>query len=229
MKYYDVDGDGNIGYEEFLNGLRDPLNPRKQAIVDRAFSLLDKTGSGMIQASDVTKLYDTSRHPAVIEGKKTHDQVLQEFLNSFEGLQGNRDGIISKEEWDKYYTNLGMSVPSDEYFVRMMEQVWAISEDESSGVFEDEVRRVIGLIRQRLLTISGDSTEEFTLRKIFNDFDLNESGSITVDELAAMIAKLEVSVERKYINGIMKKFDTNNTSMIEFDEFVNVLVNDPYK
>lgn len=144
-------------------------------------------------------------------------------------MQGNRDGIITKPEWDKYYTNLGMSVPSDEYFVRMMEQVWAISEDEQSGVFEGEIKRVIGLIRQRLLTISGDSTEEFTLRKIFNDFDTNGSGSITIDELAAMVAKLEISVERKYINGLMKKFDTNNTSMIEFDEFINILVNDPYK
>ena len=29
IKYYDVDGDGNVGYEEFLSGLRDSLNPRK--------------------------------------------------------------------------------------------------------------------------------------------------------------------------------------------------------
>jgi hypothetical protein len=27
----------------------------------------------------------------------------------------------------------------------------------------------------------------------------------------------------------MKKFDTNNTSMIEFEEFTSVLINDPYK
>jgi Ca2+-binding EF-hand superfamily protein len=29
MKYYDVDGDGNISYEEFIRGLRDPLTERK--------------------------------------------------------------------------------------------------------------------------------------------------------------------------------------------------------
>jgi Ca2+-binding EF-hand superfamily protein len=50
IKYYDVDGDGNVGYEEFLSGLKDSLNARKQAMVDRAFSILDKNGSGSIQA-----------------------------------------------------------------------------------------------------------------------------------------------------------------------------------
>lgn len=44
-----------------------------------------------------------------------------------------------------------------------------------------------------------------------------------------MIAKLGISVDRKYITGLLKAFDTNNTSMIEFDEFTNLLVNDPYK
>ena len=104
-------------------------------MVDRAFAIMDKNGSGCIQASDITNVYDTSKNPEVIEGKKTHDQVLHEFLNSFDGLRGNNDGTISKQEWDGYYTNLGMSVPSDEYFIRMMEQSWAISEDESSGVY----------------------------------------------------------------------------------------------
>ncbi len=191
--------------------------------------MLDKTGSGEINAADLASLYDTSKHPAVIEGKKTHDQVLNEFLNSFDGLRGNKDGIITKSEWDQYYTNLAVSTPSDEYFIRMMEQVWAISEDEQSAIYSDEIKRVIGLIRQRLLTLSGESTEEFTLRKIFKEFDLNESGAITLDELAAMIAKLGISVERKYISGLLKAIDQNNTSTIEFEEFTNLLVNDPYK
>jgi Ca2+-binding EF-hand superfamily protein len=111
----------------------------------------------------------------------------------------------------------------------MMEQSWAISEDEGSSVYSDEIKRVIGLIRQRLLTLSGESTEEFTLRKIFQQFDLNGSGSITLDELDAMVAKLGISVERKYITGLLKALDTNNTSTIEFEEFTNLLVNDPYK
>jgi len=29
MKFYDTDGDGNVSYDEFLRGLRDPLSDRK--------------------------------------------------------------------------------------------------------------------------------------------------------------------------------------------------------
>jgi hypothetical protein len=38
-------------------------------------------------APEVALLNDKSRHPAVIEVKKSHDQVLNELLNSFEYLE----------------------------------------------------------------------------------------------------------------------------------------------
>ena len=33
VKFYDVDGDGNISYDEFLSGLRDPLTERRMNMV----------------------------------------------------------------------------------------------------------------------------------------------------------------------------------------------------
>ena len=40
-----------------------------------------------------------------------------EFLNNFDGAKGNNDGIVTKEEFVDYYTDLSMSCPSDDYFV----------------------------------------------------------------------------------------------------------------
>jgi len=37
MKFYDVDGDGNISYEEFIRGLKEPLNERREKIVRKVF------------------------------------------------------------------------------------------------------------------------------------------------------------------------------------------------
>lgn len=83
MKYYDIDGDGNISYEEFLRGLRyiiisvttyrDELTERKKAMVEKAFSQLDKDGSGFISVSDVINIYDVKSHKEFQEGKKTKE------------------------------------------------------------------------------------------------------------------------------------------------------------
>jgi len=58
MKAYDIDGDGSVSYEEFLRGMREELSDRKKAMVERAFQMLDKDGSGVITFKDVSALYD---------------------------------------------------------------------------------------------------------------------------------------------------------------------------
>jgi Ca2+-binding EF-hand superfamily protein len=162
-------------------------------------------------------------------GKKTREEILQDFLNSFDGLRGNNDGVITYQEWVDYYTDLAMSTPSDEYFVVMMEQTWCCGEDEENAIFQDKVKQLIQMMRQRLQVISNNSQEEFVLRKIFKDFDTNQSGTLTVDEMAAMLAKLGISVERKYITAMVKTLDTNKSGMLEFEEFATFLIYDPYK
>ena len=225
MKYYDTNGDGSISYEEFLAGLRDPLTSRKAQIIERAFRTFDQDNTGAVQIKDLAKAFNASANPEVAAGKKSAGQAWNEFTLSFEG----KNGLITKEEWFGYYTDLAMTIPSDDYFSRHIEATWGVSEDEQSSIFTDEIKRLIGMLRQRLLTLTAKSYEEFTLRKIFKQFDLNNSNTITLDELGAMLAKLGIAVDRKFIVGMMRKLDTNGTGVIEFDEFANLIVNDPYK
>lgn len=124
MAHYDVDGDGNVTYEEFLRGLRDELTERRAAMVQKAFNMLDKDGSGQILVAEIAGIYDVSMNPEFLEGRKTRDEILTDFLSNFEGAKGNHDGILTKGEFFDYYTDLSMSTPSDEYFVRMMESTW---------------------------------------------------------------------------------------------------------
>lgn len=62
MKYYDVDGDGNITYEEFIRGLRDPLTERRRNMVNKAFELVDRSRNGTITIEDIDAIYDVSQN-----------------------------------------------------------------------------------------------------------------------------------------------------------------------
>lgn len=124
MKFYDVDHDGNISYDEFLSGLKEDLTDRRLNMVKKAFYMLDKDGSGKISVGDIEGIYDVSMNPEFLEGRKTKNEILSEFLNNFDGARGNNDGIVTWEEWYDYYGDLSMNTPSEEYFVRMMETVW---------------------------------------------------------------------------------------------------------
>ena len=55
MKFYDVDKDGNVSYDEFLRGLRDSLNDRRLNMVKKSFSIMDKDKSGSITVQDISK------------------------------------------------------------------------------------------------------------------------------------------------------------------------------
>lgn len=122
-----------------------------------------------------------------------------------------------------------MSLPTDEYFCRMMEQVWCISEDASSEATQSQVKFLIQTMRAKLLSKANNTTEEYLLRQLFESFDTNKSGDLTIDELWAMAAKLEISVERKYLAALFKVIDADNSGTIEFEEFCNFLINSPYK
>ena len=92
MKYYDANQDGSIGYEEFLSGLKEDLSERKQAMVDKAFTILDKDGSGILTVSDIENIYDVRQNQDFIDGKKTKEEILGDFLDNFDGARGNNDG-----------------------------------------------------------------------------------------------------------------------------------------
>jgi hypothetical protein len=92
---------------------------------------MDKDKSGELDINDIRQSYNAKQSPDVKSGKKTEDEVLAEFLDTFEdhfcdckGHEDARDGHITMEEWLEYYNNVSMSVDDDAYFDLMMNSVW---------------------------------------------------------------------------------------------------------
>lgn len=84
FKAFDRDGNGEINYDEFLRAVIGKMNDRRRMIVTIAFKRFDSDGNGYINIDDLKGRYNASNHPDVKLGKKTEEDVLYEFLDTFE-------------------------------------------------------------------------------------------------------------------------------------------------
>jgi Ca2+-binding EF-hand superfamily protein len=80
---FDINRDGVIHYDEFLRIIRGEMNDYRRSLAERAFKKLDRNGNGVIEIDDMIGVYNANKHPAVMEGRKTQEQVLSEFLETF--------------------------------------------------------------------------------------------------------------------------------------------------
>ncbi len=81
---FDKSRDGKINYDEFLRGVKGEMNPLRKRICEKAFKIMDKDKSGILDINDIKGTYNAKKHPDVINGKKTEDEILLEFLDTFE-------------------------------------------------------------------------------------------------------------------------------------------------
>jgi Ca2+-binding EF-hand superfamily protein len=60
------------------------MNKFRKSLAEKAFKIMDKNKSGTLDITDIRGVYNAKKHPDVIAGKKTEDEVLGEFLDTFE-------------------------------------------------------------------------------------------------------------------------------------------------
>lgn len=71
-------------------------------------------------------------HPDVKSGKRSEDEVLKEFLETFElhyniGHGSKSDGLVTPDEFIEYYANVSANIDNDAYFELMMSNAWNIA------------------------------------------------------------------------------------------------------
>ena len=117
-------------------------------------------------------VYDASKHPDVISGKKKAGEILRDFLDTFDG--GDKDGVVTFSEFCHYYSNVSCSIDDDDYFELMIRNAWHISGGEG-WCANSSCRRV--------LVTHPDGTQ--TVEEVKNDIGMK------ADDKAAMKANIE--------------------------------------
>ena len=129
FKCFDYDGNGEIDFNEFIRVVVGPMNKFRTQIAVKAFKLIDVNEDGVLDVSDIKGRYTAHLHPEVKSGKRTEDEVLTEFLETFEQhhntIHGTKaDGKITIDEFLEYYSHISANIDSDAYFELMMSNAW---------------------------------------------------------------------------------------------------------
>jgi len=60
------------------------MSQYRKNLVQKVYKTIDKKGDGIIPEDEVKQLFVASRHPDVLIRKRNEDDVLTEFLDTFE-------------------------------------------------------------------------------------------------------------------------------------------------
>ena len=126
---FDRDNTGEIDYDEFIRSIRGEMNEFRQKLVQQAFDILDVNKNGEISFEEMKNKYNVSGHPDVLSGKKTEEEVLKDFMNTFQETYNylcgtESDNVITIEEFQEYYENVSMTIDDDAYFELLMNNAW---------------------------------------------------------------------------------------------------------
>ena len=88
--------------------------------VEKAFDKMDQDGSGIVDINVIKASYDAKQHPDVVNGKRTEQNVLCEYLETFVAhhlLRTTKDDTeVTKKEFIEYYKNISACIDSDSQF-----------------------------------------------------------------------------------------------------------------
>ena len=167
---------------------------------------MDKERAGYVSVERMLDCFSCGNNNDFKEGRVTKEELFE--AAGFGEIV--KDGNVSKED----------------FFVQ---HTWDFYLQGTCSQTRDSAVRLTALIRQRLLSLSNKQSDEYMLRNIFNEFDVNKSGTLTADELQAMLILLQISCDSSHLKEILSRFDRNGSGSIEFEEFLHFIIHDPYK
>jgi len=129
IEIFDHDKSGEVSYDEFIRTIVGEMNEFRRNLAMQAFAKMDRDGSGRIDINDIKIVYTAKKHPDVMMGYKTEEEILYEFLDTFEQHFAikhpeARDHVIEMPEWLEYYNNVSCNIDHDEYFELMMRNAY---------------------------------------------------------------------------------------------------------
>lgn len=98
--------------------------------------------------------------------------MLECFFNLFD-KDSNR--LVCWDEFQLFYTDMSSQVSSDQVFQHILSTTWAIPAHDVVEIHESYVKGIVERVREKLYNRTVGVKEEFVLKKIYQDFDIQRT------------------------------------------------------
>ena len=123
LKYFDQARVGRINLNDMLHAMRsNSLSAARASIAEAAYNKLDRSGSQQVTIGDLVDNYDVTPNPELVNGRKTVDQLRQEFQQAWSST--NRAQVVSLAEFIDFYRDVSPTIIKDEFFQNMVRNSW---------------------------------------------------------------------------------------------------------
>uniref|UniRef100_A0A0F7ZA08 Calcyphosin-2 n=1 Tax=Crotalus adamanteus TaxID=8729 RepID=A0A0F7ZA08_CROAD len=119
------DNNGEIDYTEFIRAILGEMNEYRKIFVRKAYMKLDYNKTGRVPMVDIKKCYCARKHPQVIAGNATEEEIKSSFLETLEDACSN-PSEVSFGEFEDYYEGLSIGILDDEDFINVLRNPWGI-------------------------------------------------------------------------------------------------------
>ncbi|XP_068257531.1 calcyphosin-2 [Nyctibius grandis] len=114
-----------VDYGEFTRAIFGEMNEYRKAFVRKAYMKLDFNKTGSVPMADIRKCYCAKKHPLVLAGKATEEEIQSSFLETL-GESCSNPNEVSYSEFENYYEGLSIGVMDDDDFVNILRNPWGI-------------------------------------------------------------------------------------------------------
>ena len=226
---FDRDNTGEIDYDEFLRTIRGEMNDFRRNLVNQVFNKLDINGNGEISFDELQAKYNAGNHPEVLSGKKTEEQVLKEFMDTFQDTYNylcgtETDNIITLEEFMEYYENVSMTIDDDEYFEIMINNGWGLNQSQNQNRNKKGWSNKNEENEENTKNLAENYAERFGNRRPGQTEEEAKE-----EKTSSSLNKFKKEILSRGNGGIIslgkqfKDFDTNNSKTLDYEEFANAL------
>lgn len=241
----DKSGDGQISYDEFLTLLRGEMSKQRKALIVKIFESIDSDYDGVISMEDIGKCFNPKGHPDVKSGRKSAQNFMQEFFESFSSVTNS--GYVNLQQFIDYYANIS-AFDDDIKFNETVKAVWLLKSDNAAalrssggagggqqqqGKFVDAHKSNIGSLltendggvsknmdqlREQLL--SRGARGIVGLQRKFRIMDDDGSGTLNLAEFKKGMKECSLNLTDQQLTSLFSYFDKDRGGTVSFDEFI---------